>query len=82
MELNQLKNRYNTLKQHRELFMTLWQDISENMSPSSGFFSKDKGDKKRTMLRPEKRCSINWRRLKMSAITGFLRREGTFIIAC
>ena len=49
MDLNNLKNRYSTLKQHRELFMTLWQDISENMSPSSGFFSKDKGDKKRTI---------------------------------
>lgn len=49
MDLQKLKNRYNTLKNHRQLYMSLWQDISENMSPSSGFFDKDKGEKKRTV---------------------------------
>lgn len=49
MELQKLKNRYNTLKNYRQLYMSLWQDISENMSPSSGWFDKDKGDKKRTI---------------------------------
>lgn len=49
MELNRLKNRYEVLKNHRQLYMSLWQDISENMSPSSGWFDKDKGEKKRTV---------------------------------
>lgn len=49
MELQKLKNRYNTLKNHRQLYMSLWQDISENMSPSTGWFDKDKGEKKRTI---------------------------------
>lgn len=49
MELQKLKNRYNTLKNYRQLYMSLWQDISENMSPSSGWFDKDKGEKKRTI---------------------------------
>ena len=49
MELQKLKNRYSSLKSHRDQYMTLWQDISEHMSPSTGWFDKDKGDKKRTI---------------------------------
>lgn len=49
MDLQKLKNRYSTLKNHRQLYMSLWQDISENMSPSTGWFDKDKGEKKRTI---------------------------------
>lgn len=47
MDLQKLKSRYDNLKQHRDMFMSLWEDISVNMNPSSGWFDKDKGEKKR-----------------------------------
>lgn len=49
MDFNKLKNRYSSLKAYRDLYIPLWQDISENLNPTSGFFDKDKGKKKRTI---------------------------------
>ena len=49
MDFNKLKNRYGSLKAYRDLYIPLWQDISENLNPTSGFFDKDKGKKKRTI---------------------------------
>ena len=49
MELRKLQSRYDKLKAHRDLYVSLWQDISENLNPTSGFFDKDKGDKKKTI---------------------------------
>ena len=49
MELKKLKSRYDKLKSYRDLYLSLWQDISENLNPTSGFFDKDKGDKNKTI---------------------------------
>lgn len=47
MQLDKFVNRYESLKKHRDLYRSLWQDISEYMNPSSGFFDKDKGEKRK-----------------------------------
>lgn len=47
ISLKDIQNRYDSLKAHRDLYMPLWQDISETMNPTAGFFDKDKGEKKR-----------------------------------
>ena len=49
MELKKLKSRYDKLKSYRDLYLSLWQDISENLNPTSGFFDKDKGDQNKTI---------------------------------
>lgn len=49
MELKKIRSRFESLKSYRDLYLPLWQDISEHLNPTSGLFDKDKGKKKKTI---------------------------------